>query len=575
MARNITENIMGDTGKTKHPVIINIVVILLITAGIVASSIAIIRMAGKASLMEKAQSSYPVLIQREEIPVSVREQEEWQENWVRYKGRIYAYNEDIITFLIMGIDKEAGQETEGNMDGGQADALFLAVMNPHDQTIKVIGINRNTMTDIDIYDEEGEFVTTTKAQIAVQHGFGDGKEQSCEYQKKAVSQLFYGLPIHGYAALNLDAITTINDAVGGVEVTVLEDLTEKDASLVEGQSVHLMGESAFWYVKYRNASKFASADLRLLRQKQYLSAFIDKAKVTAKKNITVAIDLYQAVKPAMTTDITLDEVAYLAPILVDYQFDMSNLFLLEGETVMGEHYEEFHVDEDALYELILNIFYEEVAGQPETGIAYETASDAEIDFDVLQSENEDIFAWIYIPGTEIDCPVLQSFVADDYYEEHDAYGYRSKTGAVYAELANMQNMCDFMTVFHGKDEEGNLEGLYQYFDSRFFEDHGEIQVYLEDNLLTYEVFAVYERENTNLLRSYDFSYTSGCEQFLKDLYGTRGMTKIIREGWEDVSPYHFLLTLTAESKTQKDRQIVVIAALMRDPAGTIKRVVLE
>lgn len=575
MARNITENIMGDTGKNKRPIIINIVVILLITAGIVASSIAIIRMAGKASLMEKAQSSYPALVQKEEIPVSVRQFEDWQENWVWHRGRIYAYNEDIITFLIMGIDKEAGQEAEGNMDGGQADALFLAVMNPHDRTIKVIAINRNTMTDIDIYDEEGEFITTTKAQITVQHGFGDGKEQSCEYQKKAVSQLFYDLPIHGYAALNLDAITTINDAVGGVEVTVLEDLTEKDASLVEGQSVHLMGESAFWYVKYRKASQFASADLRLLRQKQYLSAFIDKAKVAAKKNITVAIDLYQAVKPAMTTDITLDEVAYLAPILVDYQFDMSNLFLLQGETVMGEHYEEFHVDEDALYELILDIFYEEVNGQSESGIAHETAADAEVDFEALQMENEDIFAWLYIPGTEIDCPVLQSMVADDYYETHDAFGYESEAGAVYAELANMQNMCDFNTVFHGKNREGNLSGIYQYLNPGFFEEHGEIQVYLENNLLTYEVFAVYERENTNLLRTYDFSYTSGCEQFLEDLYSTRGMTKNIRQGWEDVSPYHFLLTLTAESETQEDRQIVVIAALMSDPAGTIKRVVLE
>ena len=118
---------------------------------------------------------------------------------MKYKDTVYAYNEDIMTFLFMGIDKnsDAIEVAEGT-DGGQADALFLAVMNPHDKTIKVIGINRNTMTDIDIYNEQGAYVTTTKAQIAVQHGFGNGVEKSCEYQQKAVANLFYNLPIHGW-----------------------------------------------------------------------------------------------------------------------------------------------------------------------------------------------------------------------------------------------------------------------------------------------------------------------------------------------------------------------------------------
>lgn len=33
---------------------------------------------------------------------------------------------------------------------------------------------------------------------------------------------------------------------------------------------------------------------------------------------------------------------------------------VEGETVMGEEFEEFYPDEDALYELILDVFYERV-----------------------------------------------------------------------------------------------------------------------------------------------------------------------------------------------------------------------
>ena len=240
---------------------------------------------GKNRLYEKADRKQPEMIKTAPEEVLQEEEEtEWKEGWVRYQGNIYEYKSDILTFLVMGIDKNKDVEkTEEGTDGGQADALFLVVVDPSDRTLKIVGINRNTMTDIAIYDENGDMTATVKAQIAVQHGFGDGMEESCEYQKKAVENLFYGLPIHGYAAVNMKAISTINDAVGGVEVTVLEDLTRKDKSLVKDAKVHLTGKTAFWYVQYRDTTVFGSADLRLARQKQYLNGFVAAAKKRQKK----------------------------------------------------------------------------------------------------------------------------------------------------------------------------------------------------------------------------------------------------------------------------------------------------
>lgn len=215
----------------------------------------------------------------------------------------------------------------------------------------------------------------------------------------------------------------------------------------------------------------------------------------------------------------------------------------------------------------------------DAGIAGETARDAKIDFAALKAENQDIFAWIYLPDTDIDCPVLQSEEADDYYESHNAYGEASEEGAVYTELANLKNMCDFNTVLHGKTakdgEEGLFAELYNFADPDFFESHETIYLYLDGNLLTYEIFAAYERENTSLIRTYDFTYISGCQQFLDDLYDTRVMGMNIREGWEDITPYHFLITLTTQRGDNADKQFVVIAALVHDAAGTIDRIVLE
>ena len=286
---------------------------------------------------------------------------EWQEGWIRYDGKIYAYNEDILTFLVMGIDRETDAfEVAEGQNGGQADALFLVVVDPHEKAVKVIGINRNTMTDIDFYDEKGRYRTTGLGQICIQHGFGNGVEESCEYQKKAVQSLFYNLPVHGYAAVNEGAIPAINDAVGGVDVAVLEDLTARDRTLVRGETVHLTGESAFWYVKYRDTTVFGSADRRLERQKQYLEAFAAKAKEAVRKDPSVALDLYNSIRPQMVTDITADEAAYLASSLSGYRFGEGDLYTLKGETVMGEKYEEFYADEDALYQMIIEVFYEEV-----------------------------------------------------------------------------------------------------------------------------------------------------------------------------------------------------------------------
>ncbi len=330
--------------------------------GLISGSFGIVSAVGKSRLRHNIESTQPLL---QASPAAETPSEEeaytWQENWVKYQGRIYEYNEDIMTFLVMGIDKDGDvSEAAEGTDGGQADALFLVVMDPHDKSIKIIGINRNTMTDIDLYDEKGEYVTTTKAQIAVQHGFGDGMKKSCEYQRRAVAALFYNLPIHGYAAVNMNAIATINDAVGGIKVTVLEDMTKIDPDFVKDNQIHLMGDKAFWYVKYRDTDIFGSADMRLERQKQYVSGLIGAARRAVKKDVSVVLDLYQAVTPQMVTDISLDKALYLASIVSDYSFDSDSFYTLAGETVMGEQFEEFYLDEDALYELIIDIFYKEI-----------------------------------------------------------------------------------------------------------------------------------------------------------------------------------------------------------------------
>ena len=332
----------------------------LIVLGLVGFEM--VRMFGKSNLSAKSATSTPMMGQTDYVPVETGSATTWQSDWVRYNGEVYDYNEDITTFLIMGIDKDDKVVTPviDEIDGGQADALFLLVLDPHKNEIKVVGINRNAMADVDVYDEYGRYQTTVVAQISLQHGFGDGMESSCNYQVKAVSNMFYQLPIHGYVAVNMSAIPEINDMVGGVDVVVPEDLTKWDKTLKEGAKVHLEGEHAYNFVRSRDVHVYASNDARLERQRQYINGFIEAVREKSSEDPGFAVDLFKSVNEVMVTNISVDEVSYLAPYITGYSFDSSDIIMVEGTTRKNGDFDEFIVDEDALYQTIIDTFYEKV-----------------------------------------------------------------------------------------------------------------------------------------------------------------------------------------------------------------------
>ena len=285
----------------------------------------------------------------------------WQDGWVRYQDKIYEYNENIITFLIMGIDKQGKVKPAANyQSGGQSDALFLVACDPDKGNISVIPINRNTMTPIEVCDKDGNYIDTMTAQITLQHAYGDGMKVSCERTRDAVSKLFYDLPIHGYCSLNMGAITTMNDDLGGVEVTVLEDMTMMNIRLVEGSDVLLQGDMAYYYLRKRHEDEFDSASKRLERQKQYISAFLKKLLQTVKHSPTKAIDIYQDVMPYVVTDLEMNEISYFATLASSFDYSGYQMYSLDGKTVMGERFEEYKIDEQSLYDLIIKVFYKEV-----------------------------------------------------------------------------------------------------------------------------------------------------------------------------------------------------------------------
>lgn len=339
---------------------------------------------GQARLMQSVEASMPdsqqitdmqeELIAREKAGLATVE---WQDNWIAIDGKVYAYNEECINLLVLGVDKPGAlrQETDyENWESGQTDAIFLVSLNPATKYIYIVGIPRNSMVNVDVYDEENHKLDTVYDQICLQYAFAGGGQAGLDRVKKSVSELFYGLPIHGAFAIGYDAVSVINDMAGGVDVEVLEDLQKENKALVKGETVHLDGKLALDYVRSRNYGELGSPTQRLKRQKQYLTVLIEKLRGEVKKNPILVKDMYSAVARYMNTDVTLEEVVYLAAEALDYQFGPDSFQLLEGEDKAvpipeeklrpGENaepfYNDYYLEEDSIKQVMRNIFYEEV-----------------------------------------------------------------------------------------------------------------------------------------------------------------------------------------------------------------------
>ncbi len=326
---------------------------------------------GELSLYQRTKEQAPdlsqaslyeqVTIDDDQMPLSASA---WQPGWIRYDGKTYAYNTNLLTFLVLGIDSmDEVHEAEDGLSGGQSDAMFFLVLDPDNKDIKIIAINRNTMTDIDVYNEEGVYVGTGEAQICLQHGFGDGLEESCVRTVKTVKNLFHELPINGYISINMGAIPTVNDTVGGVTLKVKYDLPAAGQyrSLRKGDTVTLSGDDAYWYTQHRDINDDFSANERLERQLQYLIEFIPSLQERVKEDPKSIASVYNALSPYMVTDIGLNEAVYLGNEAAQYSFDSANIYQMKGESIIGRSgFEEFIYDEDGLYDLIIDVFYTEV-----------------------------------------------------------------------------------------------------------------------------------------------------------------------------------------------------------------------
>lgn len=274
-------------------------------------------------------------------------------------GQAYALR-DLETVLLLGVDKFEGETPEGYLNNQQADFLLLLVLDEAGETCTPIQLNRDTMTQIQILGVTGEPAGTFTGQLALAHTYGSGEEDSCENTVLAVENLLYGVGIDHYVSLTMDGVALLNDLVGGVTVEVLDDFSGIDDSLVQGEIVTLQGQQALTYVRSRGGMEDSSNLHRMERQRQYLSALQQQLKAAVQQEDGFTLDVLLQLNEYMVSDCTVDQLSDLGDSLATYQ--VGDILTTPGDAQEGEEFMEFTVDEDALQQLVMDVFYEPVEG---------------------------------------------------------------------------------------------------------------------------------------------------------------------------------------------------------------------
>lgn len=287
-----------------------------------------------------------------------------EDNTVQWNGKTYKRNSYTKAILVAGIDR-SNEMTEAKELGeaGQSDGLFLIAQDTARNELKILSIPRDTITEITITDNQGNVLGKELDHLSLAFSYGDGMHKSGEYMTEAVSEFLKGFEIDGYLAADMAIIKELNDAVGGVTVTVPQfGMEDADEAFVPGQQVTLTGDLAERFVRYRDTNLDHSAIYRMNQQKEYITQYFQALKKKSTENSQIVTELFELMEGYMVTDMAKDEYMKIAlDALTSSGIGADSFYLIPGNSVRGIAHDEFYANMEDTIPLMLELFFREIS----------------------------------------------------------------------------------------------------------------------------------------------------------------------------------------------------------------------
>ncbi|MBO5435626.1 class B sortase [bacterium] len=141
--------------------------------------------------------------------------------------------------------------------------------------------------------------------------------------------------------------------------------------------------------------------------------------------------------------------------------------------------------------------------------------DKEFDWDALLNINSDVMCWIYIPGTEINYPIMQEKVLGEYfYELHDIYGNYLRAGSLFTPKQpdgyDGKDM-HILVLGHNMKNGTMFSSLRKYLDETFYWERPYIYLYYPDKTEKWHVWATYRTYADDMI--YDIPYEKDSDAY--------------------------------------------------------------
>lgn len=273
-----------------------------------------------------------------------------------HNGKKLHYRENEITnYLLIGTDRDEA-ESFGHQSGGQADFLLVLSIDRANRTITPLMIDRDTMTAVATYGIFGNPSGSRIMQICLAQAFSGIDVSGGENTAKAVSNLLCGVKIDRCLVMGLEGIPVLNDAVGGVQVTLQDDLTILDPSLKKGETVLLKGNLAEDFVRGRTTLADGTNAARMKRQSTYIAALIQKIQTLLKTDDEAFEKILKSIYGYVETNVSESILLNESNAFTSYEW--KSLLSIDGTHRVGDDgFIEFWPDTAKLNAQIADIWF--------------------------------------------------------------------------------------------------------------------------------------------------------------------------------------------------------------------------
>lgn len=198
---------------------------------------------------------------------------------------------DEMTILLMGVDARPGAPID---IGVRPDSIMILHINPTSHSCQMLSVPRDTLVTLPGYGE-------TKVNHALMVG-------GIPYQEMVLEQ-YLGITIDRYALVDFSGFEELVNTVGGVKITVPQEITNKDGSVLFAAGPQEMtGEQALQYARYRGG---ADVDVgRVRRQQQIIRALAQTA--SSRDLVRDVNSLLPAVESHIRTNLSTPELLSFA-----------------------------------------------------------------------------------------------------------------------------------------------------------------------------------------------------------------------------------------------------------------------